>query len=74
MGLAVAVPPAIAEGAMWAVIPRRTGLLSLGSITGGEIREASGTRSVSEALPSPTGSPSRATPGQYRGATTSGKR
>ncbi len=38
------------------------------------MREASGTASVSEAVPSPTAAPGSGTPGMYRGATTSGNR
>ena len=53
---------------------RRTGLGKPGSSTGGLIREASGTASVSTAVPSPTEGPGNGTPGMYRGATTSGNR
>ncbi len=55
-------------------MPSRTGFGNPGSSTGGVIREASGTTSVSNAYPSPTDGPSSGVPGTYRGATTSGNR
>jgi hypothetical protein len=53
---------------------RSTGFGKPGSSTGGEMRDASGTSSVSSAVPSPTCSPSTGRPGMYFGATTSGNR
>ena len=54
-------------------IDSRTGFGKPGRSTGGVMREASGTASVSGAHPSPTLDPI-GVPGMYRGATTSGSR
>ena len=50
-------------GSIRTLIDRSTGLGKPGSSTGGVIREASGTASVSGSVPGPTGSPSSGDPG-----------
>ena len=50
-------------GSIWTLMERSTGLGKPGSRTGGVIREASGTASVSGSVPNPTGSPSSGAPG-----------
>jgi hypothetical protein len=55
-------------------IDNRSGFGKPGSNTGGVMREASGTASVSSVWPEPAGGPGSGVPGTYRGATTSGNR